>query len=60
MPKERIKKKRINNARALTAKLGNILTRKERRTFRDELYRLENTKLTKTERERAIGYLIKL
>ena len=60
MPKERIKKKRINNARALTAKLGNILTRKERRTFRDELCRLENTKLTKTERERAIGYLIKL
>ena len=53
-------KKRINNARVLTAKLGNILTNKEKKTIGDELYRLENTKYTKTERERAIAYLIKL
>ena len=52
--------KRINNARALTAKLGNILTKKERKTIRDELYRLQDTKLTNTEREKAIAYLINL
>ena len=52
--------KRINNARVLTAKLGNILTDKERKTIRDELYRLEDEKLTNTERERAIAYLINL
>ena len=34
--------KRIDNARVLTAKLGNILTNKERKTIRDELYRLED------------------
>ena len=53
-------KKRMNNARVLTAKLGNILTNKERKTIRDELYRLEDAKLTNTERERAIAYLINL
>ena len=53
-------KKRINNARVLTAKLGNILTNKEKKTIGDDLYRLESTKHTKTERERAIAYLIKL
>ena len=52
--------KRINNARVLTAKFGNILTDKERKTIRDELYRLEDEKLTNTERERAIAYLINL
>ena len=52
--------KRINNARVLTVKLGNILTNKERKTIRDVLYRLEDKKLTNTERERAIAYLINL
>ena len=52
--------KRINHARVLTAKLGNILIKKERKTIRDELYRLENAKLAKTERERAVAYLINL
>ena len=52
--------KRIDNARVLTAKLGNILTNKERKTIRDELYRLEDKKFTNTERERAIAYLINL
>ena len=52
--------KKMNNARVLTAKLGNILTNKERKTIRDELYRLEDAKLTNTERERAIAYLINL
>ena len=47
----------MNNARVLTTKLGNMLTNKERKT---ELYILENTKLTKTERERAIAYLLRL
>ena len=52
--------KRINNARILTAKLGDILTNKEKKTIRDELYRLKDAKLTNTERERAIAYLINL
>ena len=52
--------KRINNAKVLTAKLGNILTNKERKTIRDELYKLEDEKLTNTERKRAIAYLINL
>ena len=34
--------KRIDNARVLTAKLGNILANKERKIIRDELYRLED------------------
>ena len=52
--------KRVNNAKVLTAKLGNILTNKERKTIRDELYKLEDEKLTNTERKRAIAYLINL
>ena len=52
--------KRINNAKVLTAKLGNILTNKAKKTIRDELYKLEDEKLTNTERKRAIAYLINL
>lgn len=37
-----------------------MLTNKERKTIKDELYRLETTRLTWTERERAIAYLINL
>ena len=51
---------RIKHTRVLTTKLGNILTNKERRTISDELHRLETTRLTRTERERAIAYLITL
>ena len=45
-------KKRINFARVLTAKLGNILTNKERKAIRGKLYKLEDKKRTKAERER--------
>ena len=53
-------KRRINNARVLTAKLDNMLTNKERKTIKKELYDLEDKKLTRTERERKIAYLINL
>ena len=53
-------KKIINDVRILTAKLGNILTNKEIKTVRAELYRLETTRLTRIQRERAIAYLIDL
>ena len=53
-------KKRINNARVLTVKLGNILTNKERKTIRKELYRLQDKTRTTTVKERAITYLINL
>ena len=52
--------KRIKHERVLTAKLGNILTNKQRKTIRDELHKLESKNLTRTERERAIAYLINL
>ena len=52
--------KRTKHARVLTAKLGNILTNKQRKTIRDELHKLESKNLTRTERERAIAYLINL
>ena len=51
---------RIKHTRVLTTKLGNISTNKERRTIRDELRRLEITRIRRTERERAIAYLITL
>ena len=52
---------RINNARVMASKLGNILTKKERNFIRKELYKLQNKKrFTKTQRERAYVYLIEL
>ena len=53
-------KERIKHARILKTKLGNILTNNERKTIRKELHRLENTRLTRTERERATTYLCNL
>ena len=53
-------KNKINDARVLTAKLGNILKNKKRKTIRDELHRLEKTKLIRTERQRVIAFLINL
>ena len=52
---------RINNARVMASKLGNILTKEERNFIRKELYKLQNKKrFTKTQRERAYVYLIEL
>lgn len=53
-------KERINHVRILAAKLGNILTKEERNTIRKELFKFENTKLSKTKRERAPARLIEL
>ena len=44
----------------MTAKLGNILTNKERHEIANEMYRMENTKHTKTTREREIIRLVKI
>ena len=53
-------KDRINHARMPLAKFGNILTKIERKAIRDELYRLENTKLRRTEKQRAVTYLVQI
>ena len=53
-------KERINHVRILAAELGNILTKEERNTIRKEMFKFENTKLTKTKRGRAIARLIEL
>ena len=53
-------KKRIKHVRVLTTKLGNILTNKPRKTITKELHKLETTRLTRTQRERATTYLINL
>ena len=53
-------KERINHMRMLMAKLGNIITGKERKAITEELFKLRNTKLTKTTRERAVIRLIEL
>ena len=59
--------KKIRKVRLLTAELGDALTKinKKRREekitiFRDELYRLENAKLTPLEKEKDIKYLNEL
>lgn len=64
-------KKKINKIKTEAIKLGNILTKenkkrrteegeKEIKTIRDELCRLENTNLTRRQKERAYDYLIGL
>lgn len=64
-------KKKINKIKTEAIKLGNILTKenkkirteegeKEIKTIRDELCRLENTNLTRRQKERAYDYPIGL
>lgn len=53
-------KERINHVRLMTAKLGNILTNKEQHEIASEMHRMENTKHTKTTRERDIIRLVKI
>ena len=53
-------KDRIDHARMTATKLGNALTGKERKTIREELFKLANTKFTKTTIERAIIHLVEL
>lgn len=57
--------KKIRKVRLLTAELGDALTKinKKRReekitTFRDELYRLENAKLTPLEKKKILNILM--
>ena len=52
---------RINNIRITLARLGNIITKKDRDKIRKDLYKKENTKKpTKTQKERYYRYLIEL
>ena len=53
-------KRRTNNARTQTSRLGNILTNSERKAIKTELYESEDKNHTKRSRERAIAYLINL
>ena len=53
-------KERINHIQLMTAKLGNILTKKEQHEIASEMHRMENTKHTKTTRERDIIRLFKI
>ena len=52
---------RINNIGITLARLGNIITKKDRDKIRKDLYKKENTKKpTKTQKERYYRYLIEL
>ena len=51
---------RINHARMMTTKLGDILTNKEGHEIRKELYHMTKTKYTKITKEKAIARLIEL
>ena len=53
-------KERINHIRMVMAKLGNMIAGKERKAIREELFKLRNTKLTKTTREKAVTRLVEL
>ena len=55
---------KINQIRKQAAKLGNLLTKENRKkideetiTYRDKLHKYENTKFSKLDKERAINYL---
>ena len=52
---------RINIIRMLLARLGDIITKKDRDKIRKNLYEIENKqKITKTQKERYLNYLIEL
>ena len=54
-------KQKLNQIRILAAKLGNVLTKEERMTIREVLYKIENKeRLTKTQRKRRLNFLIGL
>ena len=51
-------KNKINDARVLTAKLGNILKNKKRKTIRDELHRLERKNLKEQKKKEQLLVLL--
>ena len=52
---------RINNIGIVLARLGNVITKKDRDEIRKELHKIENMKKpTKTQKERYYRYLIEL
>ena len=52
---------RINNIGIVLARLGNVITKKDRDQIRKELHKIENMKKpTKTQKERYYRYLIEL
>ena len=52
---------RINIIRMLLARLGDIITKKDRDEIKKKLYEIETKqKITKTQKERYLNYLIEL
>ena len=52
---------RLNNIGIVLARLGNVITKKDRDEIRKELHKIENMKKpTKTQKERYYRYLIEL
>ena len=52
--------KAINNVRILVSRLGNIITKEQRKEIKEKLYEIENKTLTKIQKERALVYVINL
>ena len=46
----------VNNIRILVSLLGNVLTKEQRKTIREELHEIEKKTLTKTQKERTLAY----
>ena len=51
---------KINDVRILVSQLGNIITKEQRKEIKEKLYEIEDKKLTKIQKERALDYLINL
>ena len=52
---------KINNIKIITTRLGNILSKEERNTVREELYKIENKgRLTKKQKEKTHAFLNRL
>ena len=52
--------KAINNVRILVSRLGNIITKEQRKEIKEKLYEIENKTLPKIQKERALVYVINL
>ena len=52
--------KPINNVRILVSQLGNLIIKKQRKEIKEKLYEIEKKTLTRTQKERALAYLIEL
>ena len=50
--------KAINNVRILLSRLGNIIIKKTKKEIKEKLYEIENKTLTKTQKERALAFIL--